>query len=156
MTRIKKRNPFNKLLDNCKMNGIYQKADGTWTINSSTNRRRMEKTGSSVGGAAGTNSKEWKPAKVLITAEDLERQWEKQGKVCFWLKIPIDLELLYNDHPDWYPKHPAAASVDKIDDSKDYTPDNIVITCRFANFGRNIYPYDKMLDFVEVIKEGLK
>jgi hypothetical protein len=156
MPKIKKRNPFKKLLDNCKMNGIYQKADGTWTINSSTNRRRMEKTGSSVGGAAGTNSKEWKPAKVLITAEDLEKQWEKQGKVCFWLNIPIDLELLYSDHPDWYPKHPAAASVDKIDDSKDYTPDNIVITCRFANFGRNIYPYDKMLTFVEVIREGLK
>ena len=156
MTKVKTRNPFKKLLDNCKMNGIYQKADGTWTINSSTNRRRMEKTGSSVGGAAGNNSKEWKPAKVLITAEDLEKQWEKQGKVCYWLNIPIDLNLLYNDHPEWYPKHPGAPSVDKIDDSKDYTPDNIVITCRFANFGRNIYPYDRMLSFVELIKEGLK
>ena len=138
------------------MNGIYQKADGTWTINSSTNRRRMEKTGSSVGGAAGANSKEWKPAKVLITAMDLEKQWEKQGKVCYWLKIPIDLELLYKNHPEWYAKHPGAPSVDKINESGDYTPDNIVITTRFANFGRNVFPHDRMLKFIESVKRDIK
>lgn len=151
----RKRNPFDALLQMCKKNGIYQKADGTWAIDSSTNRRRMEKTGSSVGGAAGKNSKEWKPAKVLITAADLEAQWEKQGKVCYWFKIPLDFGLLYKDHPDWYPKHPGAPSVDKIIESGDYTPDNIVITCRFANLGRNIYPHDKMLEFVKHIKEGM-
>ena len=137
------------------MNGIYQKPDGSWTINSSTNRRRMEKTGSSVGGAAGKYSKEWKPAKVLITAADLEAQWEKQGKVCYWFKIPIDFGLLYKDHPEWYPKHPGAPSVDKIIESGDYTPDNIVITCRFANLGRNIYPHDKTVEFIKSIKKGM-
>jgi len=151
----RKRNPFDALLGMCKMNGIYQKPDGSWTINSSTNRRRMEKTGSSVGGAAGKYSKEWKPAKVLITAADLEAQWEKQGKVCYWFKIPIDFGLLYKDHPEWYPKHPGAPSVDKIIESGDYTPDNIVITCRFANLGRNIYPHDKTVEFIKSIKKGM-
>ena len=150
--RIKQRNPFDALLQMCRKNGIYQKADGTWAIDSSTNRRRMEKTGSSVGGAVGKNSKQWTPAKVLITAADLESQWFKQDGKCYWLNMPLDLGLLYKNHPDWYPKHPAAPSVDKIDESGDYTPDNIVITSRFANLGRNIYPHDKMLNFVKVIK----
>jgi len=152
MRTKKPRNPFDALLEMCKKNGLYQLGDGSWAINSSTNRRRMEKTGSSVGGAAGLNSKEWIPAKVLITAQDLERQWEKQGRVCYWLKIPIDLGLLYKSHPNWYPKHPGAPSVDRIDDSKDYTPDNILITCRFANFGRNVYPYDKTTEFIDYVK----
>ena len=48
------RDPFKKLLSNCKMNAVSQDENGQWTkINSSTNRRRLEKTGSSVGGAAG-------------------------------------------------------------------------------------------------------
>ena len=150
------KDPYKKLLSNCKMNGIYQKADGTWTINSSTNKRRMDKTGSSVGGAAGPNSKEWTPAKILITEKDLEDQWVKQGQVCYWLKIPLDMNLLFKDHPEWYSKHPFAPSVDRIDDLKDYTPDNILITSRFANFGRNIFPYDRMVYEMEKVKNYLR
>ena len=153
MTR-KKRNPFQALLEMCKKNGIYLKADGTWGINSSTNKKRMAGLGRFGSGSA--NSKPWTPAKVLITAEDLETQWNKQNGKCYWLNIPLDLGLLFKDHPNWYSKHPAAPSVDKINESGDYTPDNIVITCRFANLGRNIYPHDRMISFIETIKNGLK
>ena len=139
----RKRNVWKKLLNNCKLNGIYQKPDGTWTINSSTNQRRM------------TDQRQWKPAKILITENDLEEQYKKQGEVCYWFKIPLDLNLLYKDHPDWAPKHPLAPSVDRIDDTKDYTPDNILITCRFANLGRNIYPFDKMQILIETIKDSM-
>ena len=155
MTRRKQRNPFEALLGMCKKNGIYQKPDGSWAIDSSTNRRRMEKTGSCVGGSAGEKSKTWTPAKVLITAKDLEIQWNKQDGKCYWFGNPLDLGLLYKNHPDWYSKHPAAPSVDKIDESGDYTPNNIVITSRFANLGRNIYPHNRMLDFVQTIKNNL-
>ena len=150
----KRRNYFNKLLSNCKMNAIYQKEDGTWTINSSTNKRRMEKTGSSVGGAAGPNSKQWTPSKLLITAEELEKVWHDQGKVCYWFKIPLDFDLLYKDHPDWCVKHPLAPSVDKIDDEGDYEKGNVVISCRFANFGRNVYPFDKMNTLVDTLSRA--
>ena len=152
MTR-RKHTPFTALLNMCKKNGLYQKEDGTWAINSSTNRKRMEDGGRF--GAATKNSKKWNPSKILITADDLEKQWEKQGKVCYWLKTPIDLELLFKSHPEWYPKHPGAPSVDRIDDNKDYTPDNIIITCRFANLGRNIYPYDRTIEFIEQLRQGM-
>ena len=150
----RRRNYFNKLLSNCKMNALYQKKDGTWTINSSTNKRRMEKTGSSVGGAAGPNSKQWYPSRLLVTAEDLQEVWEDQGRLCYWFKIPLDFDLLYKDHPDWCRKHPLAPSVDKIDDEGDYTKDNIVISCRFANFGRNVYPFEKMQGLIELLTHG--
>lgn len=149
----KKRNPFEKLLANCKLNGIYQKQDGTWAINSSTNKRRMEGKGSAVGSSMG---KKWVPSKILITVEDLENQWKKQGCKCYWFNIPLDFQLLYKDHPEWFPKHPMAPSVDRVDDKLDYTPDNIVISCRFANLGRNVYPHDKMRDVLNLIFENNK
>jgi hypothetical protein len=155
LNNMKQRDPFKKLLTNCSMNAVQQDENGQWTkINSSTNRRRMNKTGSSVGGAAGENSKEWKPSKLLINEDDLKNVWEDQGGKCYWFNIPLDLNLLYRDHPGWYPKHPLAPSVDKIDDSLDYTKDNIVICCRFANFGRNVYPFDKMHELVKLLKSS--
>ena len=144
------RDPFEKLLSMCKMNAIYEKPDGTWVINSSTNQRRREGLGSAVGSSMG---KKWQPAKLLITAKDLREQWRKQNERCYWFNIPLDFHLLYKDHFEWMPKHPMAPSVDRIDDKKDYTSDNIVISCRFANLGRNIYPHDKMKDVVKTIFE---
>jgi hypothetical protein len=50
------------------------------------------------------------------------------------------------------PKHPLAPSIDKIDVSGDYTKDNIVITSRFANFGRNVCDFDKFHKIVKTLK----
>ena len=104
-----------------------------------------------VGSAKKT--KVWVPSKNYLTTEILEEVWKEQGEVCYWFNIPLDFNLLYNDHPDWLPKHPMAPSVDRIDDSKDYTKDNIVICCRFANLGRNIYPFEKFHDVIKMIME---
>ena len=152
---MRKRDPFKKLLSNCSMNAVSQDEFGEWTkINSSTNRRRMNKTGSSVGGAVGEKSKDWTPSKLMVDADDLRDIWEAQRGRCYWFGIDLDLNLLYNDHPDWYPKRPLAPSVDKIDEGGDYTKDNIVICCRFANFGRNVYPFDKTHDLIKLLKTG--
>ena len=115
----------------------------------------MEKTGSSVGGKAGENSKEWIPAKILITPDELKEIYEKQNGKCFWFGVDLDLDLLYKDHPDWYPKHPLCPSVDKIDPNGDYEASNIVICTRFANFGRNVYPFDKFSEIVAILKSAV-
>ena len=68
---------FNKLWSTILSNGVRQDSEGNWTvINSSTNKRRMEKTGSSVGGASGPSSQEWIPAKIYVTPEDLAEIWD--------------------------------------------------------------------------------
>jgi hypothetical protein len=87
----------------------------------------------------------------MIDESDLKEIWERQGGRCYWFNIPLDLNLLYKDHPDWYPKHPLAPSVDKIDETGNYTRDNLVICCRFANFGRNIYPFDKTHELISLL-----
>jgi hypothetical protein len=149
------RDHFKKLYSTILSNGVRQDSEGNWTIiNSSTNKRRMDKTGSSVGGRAGENSKEWIPAKILITPNELKDIWDKQDGRCYWFGVKLDLDLLYKDHFDWYAKHPLCPSVDKIDPVGNYEKDNIVITSRFANFGRNIYPFDKFHDVVKILKAG--
>ena len=149
------RNHFKKLWSTILSNGVRQDLDGNWTvINSSTNKRRMEKTGSSVGGSSGPQQQEWIPSKILITPQDLEDIWLSQEGRCYWFGVPLDLGLLYKTHPDWMPKHPLAPSIDKIDPSGDYTKENIVICTRFANFGRNVCDFNRFHDIVKYLKEG--
>jgi hypothetical protein len=114
----------------------------------------MEGTGSSVGGASGGLQKAWVPAKILVTPEEIEEIWLNQGGKCYWFGVELDLELLYKDHPDWMPKHPLAPSIDKIKIDGDYSSDNIVITTRFANFGRNVCDFDRFSDIVSILKDA--
>lgn len=150
---MSRRDYFKKLWSSVLSNGVRQDAEGNWTIiNSSTNKRRMDGKGSSVGGPSGINQKPWVPAKILITPADLEEIWNKQGGKCYWFDIDLDLALLYKDHPDWMPKHPLAPSIDKIDIDGDYSKDNVVICTRFANFGRNVCDFDRFHEIVETLK----
>ena len=149
------RDPHKKLWSSILSNGVRQDADGNWTlINSSTNKRRMEDKGSSVGGDSGSQQKPWYPAKVLVTPEDIKEIWEEQSGKCYWFGIDLDINLLYKNHPEWYPKHPLCPSIDKKDPEGDYSRDNIVISSRFANFGRNVYPFDKFGDIVQKLKNN--
>jgi hypothetical protein len=68
-----------------------------------------------------------------ITLEDLKAQWEIQNGKCFWLNINMSLEDLLIS------RSPFAPSVDRIDSSRGYHKDNIVLTTRFANLGRGAY-----------------
>jgi hypothetical protein len=147
------RDYFKKLWSTILSNGVRQDEDGNWTkINSSTNRRRMEGKGSSVGGPSGDNQRQWVPAKIIVTPEELEQIWNQQDGKCYWFGVTLDLDLLYKNHPDWRPKHPLAPSIDKIDPDGDYTKDNIVITTRFANFGRNVCEFDRFGEIVELLQ----
>jgi hypothetical protein len=67
------RDYFKKLWSTILSNGVRQDSDGNWTvINSSTNKRRMEGKGSSVGGVSGPNQQQWIPAKIYVTPEELK------------------------------------------------------------------------------------
>jgi hypothetical protein len=152
----KERDYFNKLYSTILSNGVRQDENGEWTkINSSTNKRRMEGKASSVGGESGENSKEWIPSKILITPMEIENKWHEQDGRCYWFGLPLDLKLLYNDHPDWYQKHPLAPSIDKIDPEKDYEYENIVICTRMANFGRNVFPFNEFHSVVAQVAEAM-
>jgi hypothetical protein len=139
------RDPFKKLISKLKRNALYLR-NGEWVINSSTNKRRMS--------GFCENSAKWQPAKLLLTADDLRNVYDKQDGKCYWTQMPLELDLLYKDHPEWYSKHPKTPSVDRLDDQKDYTPDNVVLCLLHNNLGRNTYPADKYREFLDEVDNG--
>lgn len=150
---------FKKLIALCKMNTMSMDENGEFTVlpKSSTNQRRMLKDSSSSQ-TWGTlkNSKTWVPKKLYINENDLKEIWEKQNELCYWFKIPLESDLLFKKSPFYFPKHPLAPSIDRIDDEKDYTKDNVVVCCRLANFGRNVYPFDKYRQVIDIVTGGKK
>ena len=68
--------------------------------------------------------------KVDVVWQDLEKKFIEQDYKCFWLGVPLNPEWIFKTH------YPMAISVDRLENSKDYTYDNIVICCRFANLAR--------------------
>ena len=140
MTR-RKLSGFDRLHNKIKSNAIYlHERTQEWKIDSSTNYKRWKDV-----------ANDWQPKKLFLTAKDLEDIWNAQGRVCYWFKIPLDFNLLNATYTHYVRKHPLAPSVDRIDDSGDYTKENVVVCCRLANYGRNEYPYDKFHDIINVV-----
>lgn len=77
---------------------------------------------------------------IDITIDDLKEQWNKQKGKCYWLNIDMRLEDLA------VTRSPFAPSVDRIDSSRGYHKDNIVLTTRFANLGRGAYDKNDFKD----------
>jgi hypothetical protein len=104
----KLKNPFKKILENVK--GTQYVSSKTFSESGKVMRRVKE---------------------VCITEHDIQNQFEKQNGLSDFLKIPMSANDVFRVH------FPLAPSVDRIDNSKDYYPDNIVINTRFENNGLN-------------------
>lgn len=73
---------------------------------------------------------------IAIVLDDLKEQWEIQNGLCYWLDIKMSLIDLTVS------RSPFAPSVDRLDSSRGYHKDNIVLCTRFANLGRGAYDND--------------
>jgi hypothetical protein len=62
-----------------------------------------------------------------INVEFLKELREIQKGVCYWLNMPIDFTMVDKLR---------RPSIDRLDNSKGYTKDNVVLTTQFANLGR--------------------
>jgi hypothetical protein len=80
---------------------------------------------------------------VDITLEQLKDLWNKQNGVCAITGIKL-IPRLINDEKT---KHPYQASLDRIDNSKDYTLSNIRFVCLIFNYARNNFSDDQVIDF---------
>ena len=64
-----------------------------------------------------------------LTVQDINEMFDKQNGLCYWFNVPL---IPSNDS-----KHPQQPSLDRLDRTKGYTLDNVVLTCYSANIGRN-------------------
>lgn len=80
----------------------------------------------------------------VINSLFLTDLYEKQNGLCYWFNIPLDLTrkngLL-------------TPSLDRLDNNKGYSHDNVVLTSRFANLGRNVCDKEKFRDFINNLIE---
>lgn len=78
-----------------------------------------------------------------ITVEDIIDIYDKQNGLCFWFNVPL--------HPTLIKKHPQNPSLDRLDRTKGYTKDNVVLCCYAANIGRNETTVEIWTDFIDVL-----
>lgn len=79
-----------------------------------------------------------------VTPETLLDIFNKQEGLCYYSKFPIQI----NGHVN---SNPFLLSVERLDSSKGYTHDNVVLCCFGANCMKNAYSIEDFYRFVETI-----
>lgn len=73
--------------------------------------------------------------------------FEKQNGKCYWFGIDMI--------PSGVQHHPLKPSLDRIDNTRGYLRDNVVLTCQFANLGRGRLSAEVFKDFVTYLRETI-
>lgn len=122
---MKANNPFKKILDNAKG------AQNGW------NRKHQK---------LGVN----RPVKnFTCSVDDIERIFHEQKGLSKWLHIPLEPMDVFRVN------YPLAPSLDRLDNDRDYTPDNICISTRFENYGFNKATDNIKVECIDKIKKSL-
>ena len=86
---------------------------------------------------------------VNITLEDLQQQWEAQQGICPFTGWELDIPRTTN-----WREHPITlrrASIDRIDSSQGYVPGNIRFVSVMANYCKNNFTDDDVLEFCRAV-----
>lgn len=84
---------------------------------------------------------------INLTVDDLRKQFKKQKGKCYWFGVTLIPKEIFEIN------NPNTMSVDRINNSEGYFPENIVICTRAANLARNIIDYKVFRKFVKSIKK---
>jgi hypothetical protein len=82
-----------------------------------------------------------------LTIDDVNKMFDDQNGLCYWFGVPLI--------PSNKSKHPQQPSLDRLDTSKGYTKDNVVLCCYSANIGRNENDLDTWTEFIKLLKINL-
>jgi hypothetical protein len=84
-----------------------------------------------------------------VTAELILKMWEKQDGKCFYTGLPMEVKAGKGKN------NPAAFSIDRIDSSKGYTRDNVVL-CRWdVNRAKNNYTLEHFKMLCKAVTEHM-
>jgi hypothetical protein len=82
---------------------------------------------------------------MSITIDDLRRQWEKQRGICPYTGWRLILKRVNTKQT------PMQASLDRIDSSCGYVPNNIQFISLMANYAKNAFNDDLMIYFCKAV-----
>lgn len=81
-----------------------------------------------------------------VTVADLKEQWEKQKGVCPYtgwrMEIPSWVDRVFS------PRNP---SLDRIDSKNGYTKDNIEFVCLMAQYAKNTFSREEVIEFCRAV-----
>lgn len=81
----------------------------------------------------------------------IKELWKRQKGKCYWFNVDMSLEKVKKKNS----KNPLKASIDRLDNSKGYTKDNVVLSCYAANCGRANCEVDEWEKIIGIIKDGI-
>jgi len=87
------------------------------------------------------------PLDVTIDEFYLAKQFSKQNGQCYWTGFPINPQGIFESH------NPLSPSLERLDETKGYVPDNVVIALRLFNLGRQTCPEKKFKEQVYQLKQ---
>jgi len=82
--------------------------------------------------------------------EFLGELWERQQGLCKLTNLPMMLNVP-RDEPN-----EMIVSVDRIDSDGHYSPNNLQLTCWFANRWKGVTPNDRFLDLLDIVRDVAK
>ena len=86
---------------------------------------------------------------VDIDEQFLKEMYDQQGGLCALTKIPMVLKRKQAGTAS-----PYQVSVDRKDNEKDYSKDNVRLTCLIANLARNIFSDDDVVKFCHEVAKS--
>lgn len=84
---------------------------------------------------------------ISITPNDILSVYKKQEGLCYWTGLKLDLETKIK----WNPR---AASLDRLDNSKGYEADNIVLCLWCVNRMRGVMTVEEFKQLIKEMRNG--
>lgn len=84
-----------------------------------------------------------------ITVQDISRILESQEGKCAYTKVALDTKPYKTGHPLTKDAKLCRASIDRIDSSKGYTPENVQLVCSKVNSMKMDLPH---MEFIKMCK----
>jgi len=88
-----------------------------------------------------------------LTLQEMKSQWDKQQGICVYTKVQL---ILYHSRNNYKNSTLYRVSLDRIDNKKGYTADNVQFISIMANYAKNRGTHEQMIEFCRVVAENCK
>jgi len=91
------------------------------------------------------------PKNELITVEYIKKILKEQNNKCYWFNVEMDI----NPTSKFNIRNPLKITIERLDVTKGYSKDNVVLSSYAANCGRANASVEDWIKIITLIKQGL-